>query len=507
MGALALLAAAGIAACGGSSNTANAGGSGPAAADPATRVPSSAVFYASASLKPGADTTKSLTDIVDTFGGDGTFQRLLGKLKQQIASQGSGLTYARDVQPWLGRRVGVAFTRWPANFNSNDAVNDIVVVLPTANPAAATKALPDLKNSMSQNHSDTTVAVSGNFVYLGGKPAISAAQAVTSSNSLANSSNYKASLQNVHANPLATAYVKPKSIAPLLTREINNSVQAGNIPSPSTAAIAKAFDMVPANASGLASLSVTSKTIEFDVTESPSQSLSSFNNFTDVGSLPGDSWLAIASPGISEQTVKQGLQSLTQTATSGGQTTAQQAQGIARIIGQLVPHGIGGIAASAAGSFTNDNPPKIGLSLDVKDAQTAQNSTSMLFNFLQAGGANVPGSANAFTLPVSSSVSVNVGSAGSDVVATLGYPNAAAFNSPSSTLADDDTYKQALAQLPSGSKVPLYVNLGELAHDLPASAFSGASGQQAQMDLKKFSYAIAGVNPSDSEVSVVVGLN
>lgn len=506
---MSVLAAAGLAACGGGGSGGDTnGGSGAAAVDPATRVPQSAVLYASASVKPGASTSKALKSIVDTFGGKGTFQRLLGQVED---AHNSKVSFAKDIKPWLGDRVGIAFTKWPANFNGNTAAQNLVVIFPTANPSAAKKALPDLKRGLGDD--GTTAEVSGNFLYAGSRSAISAAEAVKSGNSLASSSAYKASLKKVHSNPLATAYIRPKSLVPLLTQAMENSSATSSIggvstsSSPTGAAIAKTFAKLSANSNALASLAVTSKTITLDFAASGIQNPSSNTTFPDVGSLPGDSWLAIATPGISEAEINRELSSAMQAAATGGPAATRQARAITRVISRLFPHGIQGIEASAAGPITDQNPPKVGLSLDLGSAQTAQQSTAMLFNYLGAGGANVPGNQSAFSIPIDSSNSFNVTSAGSDVVATLGYPNAAAFTSPASKLSDNSTYKQAVAQLPSGSEVPLYINLGELASDLPPSAFTGQSGRQAQSVLQKFSYAIVGVNASTAQARIVVGLS
>ena len=499
-GVAAALAAIGVAACGGSGG---GGDPAPAAGDPAGKVPANAVLYASATVRPGTDQVKALEHVVNTFGGNGTWNRFLTQLEHSLSS--GSVSYAKDIKPWIGNMVGLAFTRWPANLNNAPKVPaSLVLVFPTEHPAAARKALPDLKRD---NPNNITARVVGNYVLFGGRAAVSAAQSVSPSDSLAASNAYKASLAKVGANPLVTAYVKPHSLVPLLSSAVNRAATTAPTSGVNTGAVLKSLYKIPANGSAMASVSVTNQTIALDLTttglQGPGQNASSS---ADVGSLPGDSWLAIALPGIPASSFTQATKLVGQLAAAGGQTSGGEVQALERFIRSLAPHGIGQISFSLAGrGLTSTDPPDAGLSLDAKSSQTARQTVSSLFSFLGLAGANVSGGPSGFSIPLSQSATLQVGSAGSDVVATVGYPHTSDFVSPASKLSDNSTYQHAVRHLPSGSHVPLYVSFAGLVSALQTQQLTSPSDRQTLSTLKKLSYVIVG--SAQNHFRIVVGLH
>jgi hypothetical protein len=77
------------------------------------------------------------------------------------------------------------------------------------------------------------------------------------------------------------------------------------------------------------------------------------------------------------------------------------------------------------------------------------------------------------------------------VIATYGFPSQSAFLSPASTLAQSPSYRQALAQLPSGSSVPLYVSFPPIAA-LVQLLDHKPSAAKTVRTLDKLSYLIFG---------------
>jgi len=480
-------------------------------------VPASAVFYASATIQPGADQVQALQHIVNRFGGSGTWNRFLTQLNQSLSS--GKVSYDKDFKPWIGDRVGFALTAWPANIanslgggsvtqlrgivgrtasaagsSTSNSSDDVLLVFPTEHPDKARQALPTLEQG--SNASDVTGKVVGNYVLFGGRPAVNAAQSVSAGNSLAGSSAYKAIVSKARANALASFYLNLHSFVPVLKSAARNnpsSSQLFNSPQ-----ISKALSMLSANASALASISVTNQTIAFDVAYHGVGS-QSHPGSANVGSLPGDSWLAVALPGISTSSLGQAFRELEQINTVNGQAATgaqvQQVSRLVRIIDSLFPDGIGQSSLSIAGASQS---VKAGLSLDAKTTQDASRVVGTLHSFLAAAGASVSGGASGFSVPAQN-FTLRVGSSGSNVTATLGYPSPSAFSSPSSKLSDNATYKTAVGQLASGSNVPLYLSFDKLLSVIPnASA-------QTESTLKKLSYLIVGTGQGDFRI--VLGLH
>ena len=519
-----LLATVGIAACGGGGSSKTGSG-----ADPAGMVPASAVFYASATIQPGSSQVQALEHVVNRLGGSGTWNRFLAQLDHSLSS--GQVSYDKDFKPWIGGRVGLALTKWPANLatslggglipslgggsvsnlggpvirlpttassaSAGNNTDDVLLVFPTDHPDKARQALPTLEQGASA--SGVTGKVVGHYVLFGGQAAVSAAQSVSPRNSLASSSAYRATASRARANALASFYLNLHSFVQVIRSAANSgSANPGSFNLQPSPGLLRALSSIPANASAMASVSVTNQAITFDVTYHGFKSQASAGSAT-VGSLPGDSWLAVALHGISTHSITQVFSELGQIeASSAGQISPSQIQGVrrfGRVIEGMFPDGIGQISLSIAGA---SQTTKAGLSVDAKGTQTAQHAVSTLYSLITAGGGNVSGSPSAFSMPASN-FSLRVGSTGSDVVATLGYPSSSAFASPASKLSGDATYQTAVGQLAAGSSVPLYLNFDKLLAVVPTAS------QQTRSTLQKLSYLIVG--SSDGDFRVVLGLH
>jgi Protein of unknown function (DUF3352) len=73
----------------------------------AALAPSGAVIYGEATLDPDADQQAALAALIEKFPGEGSAgQRIRGLLEQAFSKSGTGLSYADDIEPWLGDKAG-----------------------------------------------------------------------------------------------------------------------------------------------------------------------------------------------------------------------------------------------------------------------------------------------------------------------------------------------------------------------------------------------------------------
>jgi hypothetical protein len=185
----ALLAAAALAGCGATS--------GAGQADPAALVPASAPVYAEAVVNPGgaeqADAEAALRRILRTSDPRGELVALFDR-----AGRDGGVQFARDVEPWLGDRAGVALLALGDGRGGKDAV----LVAASRDDAKAADAVARMTdNGAERTYRDVTyrvggrdriaAAVLGESVVLGTENALKAAVDASKGSSLAEADRLK----------------------------------------------------------------------------------------------------------------------------------------------------------------------------------------------------------------------------------------------------------------------------------------------------------------------------
>lgn len=521
--AAAVLVAVAIAAC---------GSSGPQTPSPANKVPANVALYVGATVQPSTSQWTALQSVIDKVGGAGTADKLVTKLENALAKPSSnGMSFTKDVQPWLGNQVGLALLKLPtgAATNQQAVLADLLLVAPTLHPSEAQQDLALLTKSGMPN--GTTAKVSGDYVLFGGKHAVALAAATSTGNSLASTSSYKTDLGKVGSDSLGVLYVNPHGILQAELNAANGNAAQQQLLKPLLA-------QVPSGSSAMLGVSVTSSTVELNLATSGYKAPTSPGAPADVSGLPADSWLAVGTPAISAKQLKSALSQLStfarlgstgaltpktgshgpvatiaaksgskQNATSG--VTGTQIANGANAIGGLqkmlpfLKSGLGPMRLSVAG-FPN-NGLKAGFSLQEPDSTTATGTVGLLYTIAHFAKANISGSSSSFSVTLSPKVTVDVGTVGDKVVATLGYPQASGFTSPGSTLASNSVYQAAVSQLPSGSDVPVFVNLSELS-SLVSQNQKLADTKFAKA-LSHFSYLIVGDSPTSGTVRIVLGVS
>src|SRR4051812_36410948 len=97
------LVAVALAGCRGAGGGASGGG-----ADPADVMPKEAAFYVEAAVRPDGDQEEQLTALLrKVMRTDDPGAKIRQLIDKSIAEEQPGVTYEKDIEPWLGDRVGI----------------------------------------------------------------------------------------------------------------------------------------------------------------------------------------------------------------------------------------------------------------------------------------------------------------------------------------------------------------------------------------------------------------
>jgi len=299
--ALVALLAAG---CGGAGTT--PAGSGP---DPATVTPADAAVFFQATVRPsGAQRAGVLAAArkVTLMQDPGAALRRL--LDRSLGSS-NGVSYSRDVEPWLGQRIG-GFVR----FDGPDPRHpDYAIAAAIADRGAFDAALPRLRKAgheraagsyrgvaYAHDPSDRTYDAPVGDFYVGGTLAgLRAAIDAHAGSSLAGAGSFKDAAGRVPGDALAFVYADPSTLLAALGR-------GRSVPP----AARRALAAVAAAGPVVASLTASADQIALDASGGLPAGAAASGSSAQVsaGQLPGDAWLAVATPPLGPL-VKAALQS------------------------------------------------------------------------------------------------------------------------------------------------------------------------------------------------------
>jgi hypothetical protein len=316
-------------------------------------------------------------------------------------------------------------------------------------------------------------------VLIGGGQAVQAAAATKAADSLAADPDFKSAMTQIGGNELATVFARPRPILQALVPRLSQSV--------TTARLTAALKNIPAAATLALGVGAGTDTLSFDAVMQGFPKSSSSGGPSNVGALPGTSWLALAIAGsLSDpktiSTLQKELPGLISQAQSSAGSAGSSVQGLLPFVESDVIPALGPMSLSVAGTSLGDL--RIGFEL------TSDNSSAEA-RLAKALGKMLKG------LPLDSSV-VN-----GHLVLSFGYASAQDFLSPPSHLSDNPTYKAALAQMPAGSEVPIYIDFGPIA-ELGSVLDKKRSDASVWKIAGRLKYLIAGGTSTD--IRVVLGV-
>jgi hypothetical protein len=302
--------AVGLAACGGGAKD----------ADPAAAVPATAPLYAEVVLRPdgelkdGADS--ALKKVLRTDDPAAAIQQAL----RSGAGHGARLDYAKDVEPWLGRRAGAFFT----SIIGGRPDGALVIAQTDAGKARDAIAKEQGKDAAKRSYKDVDYRVSGqtaagvveDYVVVGSERGLRTVVDTLQGEgvrTMAKSTEYRKALSAVGDDAaLGTAFVSTQGVIDAVAR-------SGGIPTEAIAGLRQAVGQAGGSA-GAIKLHADGGAIGIDgATLGATQPAGSAegDSAAAVAALPGDAWLGLGAAGIGEG-LRQALQQSTQVGGVGG---------------------------------------------------------------------------------------------------------------------------------------------------------------------------------------------
>jgi uncharacterized protein DUF3352 len=388
LGLLALAPVVALAACGSSTTSAPSTVGGVGGPDPTTITPRDALVAGAVIVRPNGtlkvDATAAARRVLHASDPGRKVRQLLDKALAKDHE-----TFARDVDPWLGRQIGF-FVLIPAkrqaDASGTSKVPGSFLVVPLGggpkgafvfavrDRAALQRVLARRRADRLERRAGTYRGVSydldtedgsreaavGDFYVEGDLPALRAAiDTWKGGDALAGSDRYRAAVGSLDPQRLAFAYADPHALQPLLA----------GIPSPRLrrllGGIAKSHPLT-------ATLTARADALTLDLSghASGKQSAPSDAGGVALAALPADAWLALAAP-LDGASVARGLQRLAQRGIVPPPVRAALGFGLNDLLGNLR-----GLAGFVRGTTRTDVGG--GLLLGMRDAATAQRALTNL---------------------------------------------------------------------------------------------------------------------------------
>lgn len=298
---LALLAVIGLflAACGDDdSESADVGDLGP---DPATMAPADAPFYGEVVVRPDGEmlenfnaTISKLTGLEDPYG------MLEAEVEAGLESEGDGFTYAEDIEPWLGPRIGGFATDFDPVAESGEGAVIVAVTDTEAAQAFIDEASETSDTEMTEEtyegvdyttDGEASVGISGDFLIAGTQQGFEDAVDAGAGDSLAENSDVSASRDEVPEDALFDLYVDTQAVIDLVET-------SGVLPRQQ---LDQFREQVAQYAEGPIDFWGTVGEDEIELAFSSPAMTDAPEPTELVESFPADAWLAFATAGVGEQ--------------------------------------------------------------------------------------------------------------------------------------------------------------------------------------------------------------
>ena len=454
------------------------------AGDPASLVPASAAFYVEAAVQPAGELRE------DALAAAGKVMRtedpaaaLRELIDEELRDAGDGLTWERDFASWLGEDAGV----WASNLQAAEPSFAVIVASKDGEAAAAALArFEQTSNSKSSARSyeglDYKVAdegmafgIVGDFVVLGTEDAFKRTADTRDGDKLVDADRYEQAIGELEEDRLGHYYLDAK---PLLAAALEQDPEAARsfeqfksiLPLDKLGPITGAFT---ADGAGMAL-----DTVVTGVPEGPFRDLArlwSGGASELIGDLPGDAWVALATPKLGESA--ESLFGTFAGAIGSAAVAAQIKQATGLDLQQDVFSWIGDVGMFVRG--TDMASLEGALVIGSTDDARAEAAFAKIVGLIgkQTGAAprpiEVDGAAAAFAIAAPGAQRPIVLARGEGrVVAAYGEAAASAALAPDAKLGDDDSFAAAREILGDGMEPSFLLSIADavaLAHALGAT--------------------------------------
>jgi hypothetical protein len=497
LGALCAVLGLAAAGCGTSSSS-------PSGADPAQVAPGGSVAYVELTVRPqgsARDQTES------------AFTKLLGHspdrdIRQAVTKtfKGSGLNYSRDIEPWLGQRVGIAVGGFKRD--------NVAFIAPTSNTDAALAALKrgDQDGHFSartyrgvayQSGTDKdgvplAYGIVGHNAVIGGPSEFTAIVDASHGGGLAGSSALTGAFSSLAPGAIVRAYVNGPAVARAIRTSALSVPKLGSVsPQQLKAGLAQL------RGNFALAVAATSQSLTVEVHSTMSHKRSGAGS--DVSGLPGQSWLALAAALSPKTAGLAALEQSPQTAAMGALLKQRFGVDLAH---DLLP-ALGPLQLSIQGT----SPATVGAGLVITPFNAAAAGRVLAAIYRQAGHSSslsVKGKPSAFTVTSAGSPlpRVDVAKVGARILATFDETFSQLL-SPSSKLSANVTFGRVRSALPAGSRVPLFIDFGAiktLVSQIPSFADASGKDHKAYLVLQRLDYLALAGTAAGNDVRLVLGL-
>jgi Protein of unknown function (DUF3352) len=282
---------------------AGCGGGGSSDTDPASLAPADAPLYIQGVLRPQGklkSDTEALASAISGFADPSA--ELIGQIDKELNNEptlsGKQLSYAKDIEPWLGEQAGV----FVEGFQDDPPAAAIVS---TTDVKAAQAFVEDGKQKGDEDRSykgvdyvfdpdGTAAGVVGDFVVIGNEKAFKDAVDVSDgADALSGQDEFTNAMDWASSGSLADVYLSLDGVA--------RAIRTAN-PASATTVQAAIGDL--SGKAVLVSLTPSSDQAELDLTTDLEGGVTSVDLSALVGTFPADSFAAIATPNLGDRIQK-----------------------------------------------------------------------------------------------------------------------------------------------------------------------------------------------------------
>lgn len=430
-----------LAGCGASS-----GGSGSGDADPAQVMPASTALYVEGVVRPEGEQRDNADALLDRFLGGRTLEDIFD---DSVKDSGRGQTYAKDVEPWLGQRIGIAVTNLGADssgFVAGVAVRDTdkAAAFVERNRKGADKK--SYQDTDYYRDDDTFFGLSGDYILIAQDEAqLKRAVDAGEDKSLGDSERFQRAVGELPEERLGALYLDFKDFGKLIRADPDAGAAGGAV-----------FDKLFAGAAPVtAALTAQpdAATIESRVSKSFTKNLGGLGllgagaSTPLVREAPQDSIAVFGSPDVGSA-LKSGLETFAG-AFGGAALTGSLEQQTGINLERDLFSWIGDVAVFVRGEAVEALSGAV--VIEVTDKAAARAAVPRLVAAAKRNGAavraaSVPGAAQAFAAPIPGAPAPVVLAQGGDrVVVAFGERAAEDGLRASSTIADSGLYDRAKA--------------------------------------------------------------
>ncbi|HVE68146.1 MAG TPA: DUF3352 domain-containing protein, partial [Solirubrobacteraceae bacterium] len=493
------LAALVVAGCGG-----GGGGGGDEGADPADVAPRNSLVWIVGEVRPEGD-RKDAVDAVakKVLGVSDPGQRIQQLIDKSIRESGSKLTFKDDIEPWLGRRVGVAVTSLGSGGSDTQAAM-IVAAKDTDKAKDAVSKLADEEKPKAAKREyqgveyrldaddKSAAGVVEDYVVFGTEPSFKAVVDASKGDGLSDNRQYSEAAKRGEGK-LGFAFVDTRALVGALGA-------SGQIPGGGQSLQSL---LGAANRPATATLEASATNVTLETAAGATQQARTAKPNALVPDLPGNAWLALGLPNLG-QTIRQTLAQISSGVGAGLVETAQQQiravtgldlnRDILASLGELAVFAQGSSVLTAGGGVVIQTP----------DPAAARRLLSRLGPLIQqqargavqVGAANVAGARGLRLSIPRVPGAINAVLRGDRLV--IAYTDAATRQAlaPQRKLSDSPEFQRATQSL-GGGQPALFLAFAPLAQVVAAA--SPEKAQQIRQYLGAFTTLAAGTRVQGNE--------